>query len=149
MDSSAKTPSQGLNELDLDTVSRMPTGGSGNPVADEIKRLGKTALSQMFGGSTQKGAPVSSDADIKKMKEEDDQFSEKEYLELRRKIQAIYDEYSAQRAREKEEKKQEEEEKKARQLERLYEMRKGPIGADVKTAVSKGSAETGRNWGAE
>lgn len=148
MDSPGNGPSSDLNKLDLETVSKMPIGGSGNPVADEFRKIGKAALSQLFGrpqGSTQ--AP--SDTDIAKMKNDDDEFSEKEYIELRQKVQAIYDEYRAKRKQEEEDKKREEEQKKANQLARLYEMRQGPVGADVKAAVSKGSAETGRNWGAE
>ncbi len=149
MDSSGKSPSQALNDLDLETVSKMPIGGSGNPVADEFRKIGKAAISQLFGRSSQGLPQAQSDSDIAKMKNDDDEFSEREYIELRQKVQAIYDEYRAKKKKEEEDEKKEEEQKKANQLARLYEMRKGPIGADVKTAVSKGSAETGRNWGAE
>lgn len=149
MDSSGKGPSSDLNQLDLETVSKMPTSSS-NPIGNEFIKMGRAALNQILGRNGQGTAPVSNE-DLEKMKKGDDEFSEKEYLELRQKIQAIYDEYRAQKKKEEEEKKREEEQKKANQLARLYEMRKGPIGAgaDVSTAVSKGSAETGRNWGAE
>ncbi|EKE13349.1 MAG: hypothetical protein ACD_13C00025G0001, partial [uncultured bacterium] len=131
------------------TVSKMPVGGSDNPVADEFKRIGKAAISQLFGGSPKGSASAPSDSDIAKMKDDDDEFSEKEYLELRQKVQAIYDVYRAKKKREEEDKKREEEQKKANQLTRLYEMRQVSPKVNVKTAVSKGSAETGRNWGAE
>lgn len=149
MDSFGNGPSSDLNKLDLETVSKMPVGGSGNPVADEFRKIGKAAISQLFGQSSQGSFQTQSDTDIAKMKNDDDEFSEREYLELRQKVQAIYDEYRAKKKREEEDKKREEEQKKANQLARLYEMRQGPVGVDVKTAVSKGSAETGKNWGAE
>lgn len=147
MDSSGKGPSSDLNKLDLETVSKMPTS-SNNPIGNEFIKMGHAALSQILGRSSQ-GTPPASGDDIQKMKQDDDDFSEREYLELRQKIQAIYDEYRVQKKKEEEDKKREEEQKKANQLARLYEMRQGSAGAAVKTAVSKGSAETGRNWGAE
>ncbi len=147
MDSSGSGPSSDLNKLDLETVSKMPTS-SNNPIGNEFIKMGRVALNQILGRAAGASQAMSDD-ELKKMKSDDDEFSEKEYLELRQKIQAIYDEYRAQKRKEEEEKKREEEQKKANQLARLYELRKGPIGADVQTAVSKGSAETGRNWGAE
>jgi len=147
MDSSGNGPSSDLNKLDLETVSKMPTSSS-NPIGNEFIKMGRAALNQILGRGVGYSKPMSDD-ELSKLKKDDDEFSEEEYLKLRQKIQAIYDEYRAQKRKEEEDKKRQEEEKKANQLARLYELRKGPIGADVKTAVSKGSAETGRNWGAE
>ena len=127
----------------------MPTS-SNNPIGNEFIKMGRAALNQILGRGVGYSKPMS-DEELKALKKDDDEFSEEEYLKLRQKIQAIYDEYRAQKRKEEEEKKRDEEQKQANQLARLYELRKGPIGAgaDVKAAVSKGSAETGRNWGSE
>lgn len=124
-------------------------GSASQGFLDELKKIGKSALGQITGGS---GDHVPDEKELEKLKEADKEFSQTEVAQLRSKIAAMYQSYDVLKKKEEkleaEQKKQQEEFAK---LEEINELRQSDnaVNVNVKTAVGKASVETGKSYGTE
>lgn len=110
-----------------------------------VKEFSTEFIKQLFGGG--KTPPISDD-DLAKKKEADDTFSNSEYLQTRAQVEAIYNEYRAKKQREEQMRQQQDvQQEETKKIQELNQKR--AVQHDVVTAMGKGSAETGRNYGAE
>ncbi len=142
-------------------------------VGGEIKKIGKSAVSQVTGvgddnkpgkGDSAKSQPADISAggeltsfgkgivaqitgrDIDKMKAADDKFSEQGQEEIKARINAIYSQHAAKRRREEEMKKRQEVHVEAQEKE--FQAAEKKQSADVVVAQTKANAEI-KNMGAE
>lgn len=110
---------------------------------EELKKIGKTAVSQVTGKPQDQGTAIV--ADLKAMQKGDRQFSKQGEAEVKAKIAQIYAEYAAKRAKE----------QKQEQLvqERQEEQRKLEVGEIKKQEMADPSIAKTRpeikNYGAE
>ena len=124
-------------------------GSAGQGFLGELKKIGKTAFSQLIGASN---AQPLSDEELEKKKKSDDDFSQGEIAQLRARIASIYKGYDAlKKKEEKLEEEQEKQEEEFKKLEEINELRQSgnAVNVNVKTAVGKASAETGKSYGNE
>lgn len=122
---------------------------AGKGFLGELKKVGKSAFSQLLGNSND---PVVDEKEIAKLKKKDGEFSEAEIAAIRTRIAAMYQSHDAvKKKEEKLEQEQEEQKKEFEKLEKINELRQSgnAVNVDVKTAVGKASAETGKFYGAE
>lgn len=123
--------------------AKSATGG-GSPqdqsAIDEVKGFGKSVLGQITGHTEEYG-------DIAKMAKADNKFSQVESEKIKAKMNQIYQEYAAKRAKERQQqevvKKQQEE-----QTKKLVEQQKKEEMAVVDPAIAKTRVEI-KNYGAE
>lgn len=127
-------------------------GDVAGAAAGELKKFGQTAASQISGHAAGTGQPTKPDiakvksAEIAKMAKADNKFSQVESAKIKAKINQIYQEYAARRAREEKQQKmvveQQSEQKKAiEEDQKRQEM-------DINPAITKTRAEI-KNYGAE
>lgn len=124
-------------------------GSAGQGFLGELKKIGQTAFSQLIGANT---AQVPGEGELKRMKMSDDEFSKAEIAALRAKIASMYQSYdSLKKKEEKLEEEQQQQEEEFKKLEEINELRQSgnAVNVDVKTAIGKASAETGKSYGAE
>jgi|SRR3989344_3657377 len=115
----------------------------------ELKKVGKSAFSQLLGNSSD---PVVDEKEIAKLKKKDNEFSEAERAAIRAKITEMYLSHDAVKKKEEQlEKEQEEQKREFEKLEKINELRQSgnAVNVNVGTAIGKASAETGRSYGAE
>ena len=115
----------------------------------ELKKIGKTAFSQLLGASQN---PPMSDDELEEKKKADEQFSQGEVAQLRAKIASMYQGYDILKKKEERlEEEQEKQEQEFKKLEEINELRQSgnAVNVNVKTAVGKASAETGKFYGNE
>lgn len=133
----------------LEEQGKIPKSNSGfyETVYDEAKGFGKLFFQQLIGVKPQEKLPPEQETALKK--EMDEKRSQAEYEQVRHKIMKMYEDQRIRTQQKEEARKQEEEQKKqqAKKLEELYDRRRA--NQQVAVAANKGSAETGRNWGAE
>lgn len=134
--------SQQPGSADISKV-RTATGGSATEqsAVDEIKDFGKSFLAQITGHTDVAGGEVA------KMAKADNKFSQVESAKVKAKINQIYQEYAAKRAKEQQQQtlaKQQQEKEKVVQLQK----EKKQEGMDVAIAQAKTRAEI-KNYGAE
>lgn len=115
---------------------------AGGGVATEFGRFGKTLFTQLLGIKDNENL---STEDLDEKTKDDEKFSKEAHAEM---VQQIYEQYRHRRKKELQiEDRQEEQEKEAEKLTEINQLRASNDA--VNAAASKGSAETGRNWGSE
>lgn len=126
-----------------DTSSDSSSSGKHYSLLAELKKVGQTAGSQIFGGQAEK-----SDEEVSSMKKKDEEFSKTELESIRGKVDQIYREHAQRRAAEEQKKKDQalkEMEEKRRRREEIRQLEKKE---PVNPAVAKTRAEI-KNYGAE
>ncbi len=109
------------------------------------KGFGSDVLRQIFGGNNASASMT--DDQLAQKQEASKELDNQAYLETRARVQAIYDEHRAKRQREEQAKQQEVAQEETKKIQELNTKR--ATQQDVAIAMGKGSAETGRNYGAE
>lgn len=131
-------------KADVSKIKNATTGAVSDQTAvDEVKGFGKSFLGQITGHMDAVGA------DIAKMAKADNKFSEVESAKVKAKINQIYQEYTAKRAREQQQQQvqeQKEEQGKAKAVQLQSEKKQEDM--DVAVAQAKSKAEI-KNYGAE
>lgn len=112
-------------------------------VGEEVKKIGKTAVSQITGRPQDQNAPAASD--LKAMQKGDRQFSQKGEAEVKAKIAQIYAEYAAKRAREQKQEAAVQQQQEQEKTQVLEQAKKQEV---ITTPVAKTRAEI-KNYGAE
>ena len=124
-------------------------GSAGQGFFGELKKIGKTAFSQLIGASQN---PPITDEELANKDKDDKEFSAAEIAALRSRIASMYQNYDVlQKKEEKLEEEQKKQEEEFKKLEEINELRQGgnAVNVDVKTAIGKASAETGKSYGNE
>ncbi len=115
---------------------------TGTTISGELGKFGKTFFAQLLGIKDDEEA---SGEEVKKKDDDDKKFSDEAYAKM---VQQVYDMYEARKKREAEiEGQNEEKQEKAEELAEVNQLRASNNA--VNTAVAKGSAEIGKNYGAE
>lgn len=125
-------------------------GSAGKSFFGELKKVGSTAFAQLIGKSP--NDPTLTDEELEKKQKDAEEFSQTEIAQLRSRIASMYQSYDA--LKKKEEKLEEEQKKQEKEFEKLEEINElkqsgNAVNVNVKTAVGKTSAETGKFYGAE
>ncbi len=120
---------------------------AGSGVMGEFSKLGKIALSQLFGSSS--NVVDLKHGEIKDLAKKDDKASEIEHAEVRAKVKNIYDQYYAQKKKKEEITKQQQEEQQQEEVKRQEEFLEGKKKeVPVNPSIDKARAEI-KNYGAE
>lgn len=132
---SSGTPSDKFNPFGL----QLNDSGSNQPLLDNFKKFGQSVTAQATGGQQSM-----SDDDIKSLVKKDNDFSKKESAAVRARINRVYEEYAAKRAREKQQQEMAE-----KQKEEVKEVQEKEIKKEESNvAIQKTRAEI-KNYGAE
>lgn len=131
---------------DLASEARMHVRHAGAQAVGGAKGFGSDILRQILGGNNV-SASMTSDQ-LAKKQEDSKELDNQAYIETRARVQSIYDEHRAKRQREEQAKQQQEfQHEEAKKMQEITSKR--TTQHDVAVAMGKGSAETGRNYGAE
>jgi len=131
---------------DVSSSSEIKARKAGGQLATGVKDFGNDFLGQLFG--TGRWNRVKSEENIDKLNKSDHQFSDQAYADTRARIMNVYEEHRLKRLRENESNRLGEVQKlEANNLEKLQHTRQQ--NQSVATAIAKGSAEVGSNYGAE
>ena len=120
-------------------ASQGPSGDDNQSIFGEFKKIGQSATSQLTGG-----AVAVSEKDLQKMAKKDDDFSKKASSATVAKMNRIYEEYAAKRAREKQQAEMVEKQKEEMKGEQEEEIKK----EETNAAIQKTRPEI-KNYGAE
>lgn len=116
-------------------------GAASSVIADELGKLGKSAASQI----SPQSQPQSSSDDITQLAEKDKEFSKKEAAVVQGRINRIYQEYAAKRAKEQ---KQQEMVQNQQEIQKDREIQEIKKQQTINPAIAKSRAEI-KNYGAE
>lgn len=131
---------------DLASEARMHARQVGAQAVSGVKGFGSDVLRQILGGNNA-SADMTSDQ-LAQKQETSKELDNQAYIETRARVQAIYDEYRAKKQREEQARQQQEvQQEEAKKIQEITSKR--TTQQDVAVAMGKGSAETGRNYGAE
>lgn len=130
---------------DLASEARMHVRQAGVQAVGGAKGFGSDILRQILGGNN--ASANLSDDELAKKQEASEELDKQAYLETRARVQSIYDEHRAKRQREEQARQQVVAQEETKKIQELNTKR--ATQHDVAVAIGKGSAETGRNYGAE
>lgn len=119
-------------------------GDIAGAVGEELKKIGKTAVSQITGKPGDGQSQVSAQ-DLKTLKAQDQKFSKKGEAEVKAKIAQIYAEYAAKKAREQKQEATVQQQQEQEKTQVLEQARKQEV---ITTPIAKTRAEI-KNYGAE
>lgn len=130
---------------DLASEARMHARKMGAQAVGGVKAAGSDAWRQLIGGNH--AADLTTE-ELSQKQETAVEADKQDYIETRARVQAIYDEHRAKRQREEQARQQQEvQQVEAKKMQEITSKR--TTQHDVAVAMGKGSAETGRNYGAE
>lgn len=132
----------GSGEGILESVKNV-AGSVASAVGEEFSKVGQTAMGQVTGRT-----PAPTDEEIANRAKKDKNFSKKGEVEVKARINAIYQEYAA-----KQKKAQMGQEAQKQQVEQQQEetqdLQKQQKNEEIELQVERSKAETGKNYGAE
>lgn len=131
---------------DVSSSSEIRARRAGGQLISGVKDFGNDFMGQLFG--TGRWNRAKSEEHIEKLDKADKQFSDEAYAQTRARIMNVYEEHRLKRLRENESNRLAEVQKlEAKNFEKLAHTRQQ--NQNVATAIAKGSAEVGKNWGSE
>lgn len=129
---------------DFAAEARMHARRAGYQAVSGVKAAGNDVWRQLIGGHNAEMTPE----ELSQKQEATVEADKQDYIETRARVQAIYDEHRIKRQREEQAKQQQEvQHEEAKKMQEITSRR--TTQHDVAVAMGKGSAETGRNYGAE
>jgi len=143
-----KSAVSGFRDFGGELVHQMFGGGNKAQLALPDEQ-GSDFVRQLLGGGN--SANVTDDQ-LANLNSDDKAFSDTSYMETRARVMAIYEEHRQKRLKEEEEKRQKEREQNTQEMAKLRGETRAVNQAknqDIRVAMGKASAETGKSYGAE